>query len=41
MQSRGFRGHPRTLDTFNLRARDWIWGAVILIVVSAAVWLGR
>ena len=41
MQSRGFRGHPRTIDTFKMRALDWGWGAAILLVVALAVWLGK
>jgi cobalt/nickel transport system permease protein len=41
MESRGFRGHPRTMDTFEMRALDWLWGAAILAVVAVAVWLGR
>ena len=41
MQSRGYRGQARTLDTFRMRARDWLWGAAILAVVAADIWLGR
>jgi cobalt/nickel transport system permease protein len=41
MQSRGFRGHPRTMDTFQMRARDWAWGAAILLVAATTIWLGR
>lgn len=41
MQSRGFRGHPRTMDTFVMRPLDWIWGSVIILVAGAAIWLGR
>ncbi len=41
MQARGYRGQARTLDTFQMRARDGLWGAVILAVTAAAIWLGR
>jgi cobalt/nickel transport system permease protein len=41
MQSRGFRGYPRTLDQFRMRLRDYVYGAAILVLASAAIWLGR
>ncbi|HEX9012909.1 MAG TPA: energy-coupling factor transporter transmembrane component T, partial [Anaerolineaceae bacterium] len=41
MQSRGFRGVPRTMDPFRLAARDWAFGAGALLVCAAAAWLGR
>ena len=41
MQSRGFRGYPRTMDTWKMRAQDWAWGAGILAVAAIAIWLGR
>jgi cobalt ECF transporter T component CbiQ len=41
MQSRGLHGYPRTMDTWKMRASDWIWGAVILSVSLVAIWLGR
>jgi cobalt/nickel transport system permease protein len=41
MQSRGFRGYPRTLDTFKLRVSDWLAAAVVLLVTVTAIWLGR
>ena len=41
MQSRGFRGQPRTMDTFQMRTRDWAWGAAILLVAATMIWLGR
>jgi len=41
MQSRGFRNYPRTMDTFKMRTIDWLSGAVVIITVAAAIWLGR
>ena len=41
MQSRGYRGQAHTLDTFRMRALDWLWGAVIAGVAAGAIWLGR
>ena len=41
MQSRGYRGEAHTLDTFRMRARDWLWAAVIAAVGAGAIWLGR
>lgn len=41
MQSRGFRGHPRTLDEFRMKPLDWAWSAAMLAVAGAAIWLGR
>ena len=41
MQSRGFRGYPRTMDTFKMQSRDWLWGAAMLVIVATAIWLGR
>ena len=41
MQARGYRGQAHTLDTFRMRARDWLWGGVIAGVAAGAIWLGR
>ena len=41
MQSRGFRGYPRTMDTWKMRGVDWAWGAAMICVVAVAIWLGR
>ena len=41
MESRGFRGYPRTMDRFQMRWTDWLAGSVVLLVTAAAVWLGR
>ncbi len=41
MQSRGFRGYPRTMDMWKMRALDWAWGAGMLVVAAVAIWLGR
>jgi energy-coupling factor transporter transmembrane protein EcfT len=41
MQSRGFRYYPRTMDVFQMKLRDWISGAAVLIITGFAIWLGR
>jgi len=41
MQSRGFRGYPRTLDRFRLQKLDLWYGAAILALAIVAIWLGR
>ena len=41
MQSRGFRGVPRTMDTFQMRRRDWLYAAASLLAFALALWLGR
>lgn len=41
MQSRGFRNYPRTMDTFKMRAIDWLSGTVVFITVAVATWLGK
>jgi len=41
MQSRGFRNYPRTLDTFKMHKVDWLSGALVLVTVAAAIWMGR
>ncbi len=41
MQARGLRGYPRTMDTFRLQRRDWLYLAAVLAVSAAAVWVGR
>ena len=41
MQSRGYRGAPRTMDTFQMRGRDWAWGAGLVAVAALMIWLGR
>jgi len=41
MQSRGFRGYPKTLDTFQFRRRDTFAAVLLFILTSAALWLGR
>jgi cobalt/nickel transport system permease protein len=40
MQSRGFRGTPRTMDTFKMQGRDWTFVALTLLITAAAIWLG-
>ena len=41
MQSRGYRGTPRTLDTFAMRSRDWAWGVGLMALAGVAMWLGQ
>lgn len=41
MQSRGYRGHPRTLDTFRMTTADWLFLAAVALVSAAAIWFGR
>jgi cobalt ECF transporter T component CbiQ len=41
MQSRGFRDYPRTIDTWKMRTRDWLWGGAMLFIAACAIWLGR
>jgi len=41
MQSRGYRGTPRTLDTFQMRPRDWAWGGILVGISILMIWLGR
>lgn len=41
MQSRGFRGEVYVLDEFAMRSRDWMALAGFVVLVGAAVWLGR
>lgn len=41
MLSRGYRGSPRTMDTFQMRGRDWAWGAGLLAIAALMIWLGR
>ena len=41
MESQGFRGYPRTLETFRMRWSDWCFGMVVVLMSTAAIWLGR
>ncbi len=41
MQSRGFRGYPRTMDTFKMHRSDWAASAIVALIVVVAIWLGR
>jgi cobalt ECF transporter T component CbiQ len=41
MESRGYRGYPRTMDRFHLRWFDWVAAFVVIFVTAAAIWLGR
>lgn len=41
MLSRGFRGQPRVLETFQLRPQDWVWGFAMCGVAGMSIWLGQ
>ncbi len=41
MQSRGYRGTPRTLDTFAMHPRDWAWGIGLVALAGMAMLLGQ
>ncbi|NMB87767.1 MAG: cobalt ECF transporter T component CbiQ, partial [Chloroflexi bacterium] len=41
MESRGFRGYPRTLESFRMRRVDWLAAFVVLFVTALAIWIGR
>jgi cobalt/nickel transport system permease protein len=41
MQSRGLRGYPRTMDSFQMRTRDWIFAGGSALICGLAIWLGR
>jgi cobalt/nickel transport system permease protein len=41
MESRGYRGYPRTMDRFRMRWFDWATALVVGFVSAAAIWIGR
>jgi cobalt ECF transporter T component CbiQ len=41
MESRGYRGYPRTMDCFQMRWFDWTAALVVIFVTAAAIWMGR
>jgi len=41
MQARGFRGKVRTLDEFRMKSLDWCSLALLILLSTAAFWLGR
>jgi cobalt ECF transporter T component CbiQ len=41
MQSRGFRGVPRTLGRFHLRPRDWLCLAGTIAIIGVNLWFWR
>ncbi len=41
MQSRGYRGRPRTLDTFAMTTRDWVWAIGLVGLALVAMWIGQ
>jgi cobalt ECF transporter T component CbiQ len=41
MESRGYRGYPRTMDRFAMQWFDWAAAVVVTSIAAAAVWFGR
>ena len=41
MESRGYRGYPRTMDRFQMQWFDWAAALVVIIVTAVAIWMGR
>jgi cobalt/nickel transport system permease protein len=41
MESRGYRGYPRTMDRFRMRWFDWVAALIVSLITAAAIWLGR
>lgn len=41
MQSRGFRGETKSIDSFSARRSDWLGFALLAGLAAAAFWLGR
>jgi cobalt/nickel transport system permease protein len=41
MESRGYRGYPRTLDRFQMQWFDWLAALVVICVTGVAIWFGR
>jgi cobalt ECF transporter T component CbiQ len=41
MESRGYRGYPRTMDLFQMHWFDWLAALVVSFVTAAAIWFGR
>lgn len=41
MESRGYRGYPRTMDRFRMRWFDWVAVLIVGFVTAAAIWFGR
>ena len=41
MESRGYRGYPRTFNRFQMRWFDWISGIAVILITAAVIWLSR
>lgn len=41
MEARGYRGYPRTMDSFQMGRLDWISSLVVSVITAAAIWAGR
>jgi cobalt ECF transporter T component CbiQ len=41
MESRGYRGYPRTMDLFQIHWFDWLAALVVLLISSTAIWFGQ
>jgi cobalt/nickel transport system permease protein len=40
MQSRGYHHYPRTMDDFKMRWRDWLGGAVVMLITVCVIVFG-
>ena len=41
MESRGYRGYPKTINVFQIRWVDWCYSGAMLAILSAALWFGK
>jgi len=41
MESRGYRGYPRTMDRFRMYWFDWVAALVVSFVIAVSIWFGR
>jgi cobalt/nickel transport system permease protein len=41
MESRGYRGYPKTMDSFQMRWFDWCFILVMVLITGMSIWFGR